>query len=422
MTGVGKGSKIEGMRNWFFVLGTNHTLCKIDIINFWLERGVGVEVLAASEEVLIIRTQGEVEVGQMMRRLGSAAKIGVVEEVFPQDSWQERFEERYREKDFAGDKFGVSVYLAGGKFRDLNRVFEEKKELVKRLKEWWQGREIREEGRALSTVAVAKNNLLKEGKEFLVGVGEGVVFWGKTLAIQDYEDYSFRDYGRPRRDPKEGMIPPKLAKIMINLAKVSVKEVILDPFCGSGTIIQEAILMGYKNLIGMDLSEEAIKNSWENIRWLLENSKLKIQNSKLKLKIQKCDVRNLSQKILPKSVDAIITESYLGPVKKSEIKSQKLKIISELSELYIKAFREFGKVLKENRRIVIVFPILKLDGELNFLSTLDELKKIGWQVINPISEELRKNPAIKITNRDSVIYFRPDQTVLREILIFKMRS
>jgi hypothetical protein len=39
------------------------------------------------------------------------------------------------------------------------------------------------------------------------------------MALQDFESYSKRDYGRPARDPRTGSLPPKLAQILINLAE-----------------------------------------------------------------------------------------------------------------------------------------------------------------------------------------------------------
>ncbi len=444
---------------YFFILGNNPSLSVAEILSLintdFFINGINIreisekfiQIRELSNEVLILETKEKLDCQKLQERLGGTIKIGTILTQINADLTQINVDLFLKELPKNGKiYFGFSLYGFGDKFKIKSLRSEVKNMALKMKKELKQknvySRWVESKKSALSSVIVQKNKLLTQGAEFCfiawTDTGKNTdkhgnpqypvlsqrrsVYVGKTLSCQQFEEYEFYDFARPKRKIEEGMIPPKLAKIMINLSQAPQDGIILDPFCGSGTIIQEAILMGYKNLIGMDLSEEAIKNSWQNIRWFFENSKFKIQNSKLKLKIQKCDVRNLSQKILPKSVDAIITESYLGPVKKSEIKSQKLRIISELSELYIKAFREFGKVLKENRRIVIVFPILKLDGELNFLSILDELKKIGWHVINPIPDELRKNSAIKITNRDSVIYSRPDQTVLREILIFKMRS
>ena len=87
----------------------------------------------------------------------------------------------------------------------------------------------------------------------------------QTIKIQDIEAYAARDQARPKRDARVGMLPPKLAQIIINLAvgqlpadklasicDIPAGEVIprpqlgttlLDPFCGTGVVLQEALLM-----------------------------------------------------------------------------------------------------------------------------------------------------------------------------------
>src|SRR3989344_7958542 len=125
----------------------------------------------------------------------------------------------------------------------------------------------------LSSVVVTKNNC----HEFLVlgpppplsspslkggggikGGGGSQERLAKTCAVQEFEEYSQRDYGRPGRGLVFGSMPPKLAKIMINLAQLPASATILDPFCGSGTILQEALLLGYQNVIGSDVSTKAV--------------------------------------------------------------------------------------------------------------------------------------------------------------------
>ena len=80
--------------------------------------------------------------------------------------------------------------------------------------------------------------------EIVVIKGHDKVFIGKTVAIQDIENYTKRDYERPARDAKTGMLPPKLAQIMINLGGLTkidhdqeethaVQHTLYDPFCAA---------------------------------------------------------------------------------------------------------------------------------------------------------------------------------------------
>ena len=124
----------------------------------------------------------------------------------------------------------------------------------------------------------------------------------QTIKIQDIEAYAARDQVRPKRDAKIGMLPPKLAQIIINLGvgklpadtlasiceipegdvipRPQINQTILDPFCGTGVVLQEALLMGY-NAIGTDLEPRMTEYSQTNLDWLV--SKFKLQTSKFKV-------------------------------------------------------------------------------------------------------------------------------------------
>lgn len=403
------------MQTYFFALGTNHTLSKIDIVNMLIKKGIDFEIVEASEEVLIISSETELEAESLINELGSAAKIGEIMRVYQISQWpSDAFL-----ADFQGSKFGISVYGAGGKFKQLNEVFYSVGEIAAKLKAKGQ-KQIREAGRVLSTVAVDKNGLLTEGAELVICVGSKGVYVGKTLAVQDYESYSFRDYGRPARNAKSGMIPPKLAKMMINLAGKEKDSVFLDPFCGDGTILQELILLGYKKIIGSDLDEKAVSSVKVNLDWLFKNYR-NIKKEDYAVNVFQSDVNNLSVNIPLKSVGAIVTEPFLGSPDRRFFKPEQIKKeISELENLYLKAFFEFKKVLKSSGVVVIVFPVFRFYKQFFYLEILDKIKAIGFKNDRFIPEGIKGAELLKlqITSRNSVVYFRPGQSVCREIFIF----
>ena len=118
----------------------------------------------------------------------------------------------------------------------------------------------------LSSVVVEQNKLTTaQGAEIVIVQFDKKLFLGKTIAVQPFKELSFRDYGRPARDDYSGMLPPKLAQIMLNLSGAKPADTILDPFCGSGTILTEAMLMGYQDLVGSDVSSKAIEDTGKNI-------------------------------------------------------------------------------------------------------------------------------------------------------------
>jgi tRNA G10 N-methylase Trm11 len=183
---------------------------------------------------------------------------------------------------------------------------------------------------------------------------------------------------------------------------------LLDPFCGSGTILTEALLLEFKNIIGSDLSEKAVSDTKQNIEWIVRRYNI----TSSQYEIFQSDVAMLAKHLNPESIDAIVTEPYLGPQRGKYNVSQ---VVSELSELYSNALAEFASILKPESKVVMVWPIYRERG--NNFHILPELDK--FKIINPIPENLRNNKVIKLTKRNTIIYGRENQRVWREIVVLQ---
>jgi len=72
---------------------------------------------------------------------------------------------------------------------------------------------------ALSSAQVIHNHLTKDNGWELIFVKNGrETICAQTIKVQDIHSYTIRDRERPKRDARVGMLPPKLAQIIINLA------------------------------------------------------------------------------------------------------------------------------------------------------------------------------------------------------------
>jgi tRNA (guanine10-N2)-dimethyltransferase len=110
----------------------------------------------------------------------------------------------------------------------------------------------------LSTATSLHNGLSgkNERKVELIKVDDN---WYRVVGVQDIDAYAKRDQARPARDAFVGMLPPKLAQILINLCgPLKEGSCVLDPFCGTGVVLQEALLMGYR-AYGTDLNPRMIE-------------------------------------------------------------------------------------------------------------------------------------------------------------------
>jgi tRNA G10 N-methylase Trm11 len=272
---------------------------------------------------------------------------------------------------------------------------------------------------SLASVVVTKNLLLQKGAEICILAGKEIVYTAKTLSVQDFEDYGRRDYQRPVRDEKQGMIPPKVAQIMLNLSGAKAGETLLDPFCGIGTMVQEGLLLGFR-MLGSDINKQAIKGSEQNLEWFRNRYKI----APGKYHFETADARKICQLLEKQKISAVVTESTLGPIyssfpKKSEIDDN----FKELTALYQDVFKEFAKILPQSGRVVMCVPAYRRGkDQYDTLPSLDWVEDLGYNFIDLISPTLAKKlNFLKLTARKTAIYDRKDQIVAREIVIFEKK-
>ncbi|NTW62171.1 hypothetical protein HGB25_02045, partial [Candidatus Saccharibacteria bacterium] len=260
----------------------------------------------------------------------------------------------------------------------------------------------------LSSVIVTENKLMERGFEAIILKSESGYLLGRTTQVQDYKSYSKRDFGRPVRDARNGMLPPKLAQIMINLAAQPVSSTIYDPFCGSGTILQEALFLGYRDIYGSDIEKKNIEDSRKNLDWLYTGFGMpKVAEDNLFIS----DVLEPSKTI---SAAAIVGEGYLGePVRR--YKDFAVKDSQKLAQFYEVALKQLREQLNPNGTIVLAIPFFVVGKEYIYLPILENIEKLGFTTISYIPKDL----GIRLFGRGNLTYSRADQFVGREILVLK---
>ena len=426
------------VNKYAFVLGRVYTLSLAELFFYFQNHNWTMKILDVSLEVLVVETDQDLDVRKIQKELGGVVKIlRVLDEVKKKDTdyinfaLQNYFKPSKLKKDFLGSakgkiQFGVSVYLLDP---EIN-AFSEPKRLGMFIKRAMQdgGSSIRLvlpqfNSLALASVVVTHNHLIEKGAEICILAGPTKLYIAKTLVVQDFEDYGRRDYQRPIRDEKQGMIPPKVAQIMINMAGSKPGVTLIDPMCGIGTIVQEGVLAGYK-VLGTDLNPTAISGSEKNLEWF--RNRYKIPKGKFHLEVS--DVKESSKVVesLKKvgaftDIDAVVTEGYLGPMYGSfptptDIKNN----FAELTELYTVAFQDYSKFLSSGGKVVMCLPAYKKGSDYIRLENLDFILKNGYNLVDLIPLDLAaKLPFLKLTDRGTAIYDRKDQVVAREIIIFE---
>ncbi|MEI6499035.1 MAG: hypothetical protein WCO23_03660 [bacterium] len=300
--------------------------------------------------------------------------------------------------------------------------------------------ELRDDKEASSAMIVG-NKLIGKGFEFGLFKDNGKMCLGELIAVSDPNGWSLRDYGKPRGDKRSGMLPPKLARMMINLAlgkgrgliddqcqsaenieqvfEVDRKStIVIDPFCGSGNVLIEALLEGF-NVFGSDISAKAVDDTKVNIDWLKSNEKFQISDSSISSDVMQFDATSdeyikYLEKIATKYQNLVfVGEPYLGEPKK--FKPSENAIAGEyrkIYELYLAFFQNVAKFMNsdtgkntiKSATFCIVFPLVEaVDGRKYSLlaKSVDEIKKIGY-----------------IVKQRSLLYGRDYQVVKREIALF----
>lgn len=251
-----------------------------------------------------------------------------------------------------------------------------------------------------NTATVLHNNLI-EKKGDIIKVGAE---WYVTDAIQDIASFTHRDYERPRTDSRSGMLPPKLARMMVNLTETSLDSHILDPFCGSGTVLIEALSLGYTHVSGSDNSEKAVEDSIENTRWFLKDH----TDTKVETVVHLASAEKSDKVFKKHSIDAIVSEPYMGkPLRGHESKLSLEAQALELKMLYLSSFESFKHILSPDGVIIFIIPIFKSGTEWVRTNAHIEIEKLGFKVI-PFSEK-----------NTSLLYSRDNQFVGREIWKFR---
>lgn len=259
---------------------------------------------------------------------------------------------------------------------------------------------------ALSTATSHHNKLgLSPNKVELLVIRnpKGRAIIAESTGAQNITAYAKRDQGRPKRDAFVGMLPPKLAQIMINLAHPADGARVLDPFCGTGVVLQEAALLGHP-VYGTDLADKMIDYSSENLRWLESTYRLSV-----KATVTQGDAMTTTWK---QPVDAVVGETYLGQPFSAPPSPAKLREVRGNCEHIIGSFlKNISAQLQPGTSLCLAVPAWRdASGRFTHLPLTNHLEEFGF--IQVTFDNVK--PA-------ELLYFREDQVVARELLVLERR-
>jgi tRNA G10 N-methylase Trm11 len=251
-------------------------------------------------------------------------------------------------------------------------------------------------GLAVSAAELRHNRVIEDGFELLVVMSGAEMIIARTLGVQDIDWYAKRDYDRPARSAKVGMLPPKLAQVLVNTTR---SQPVYDPFCGTGVVLQEALLVD-RAAQGSDLAEEMVQATRTNLDWL----QAQVQAPLAKYAVALGDARTI---LLPKNC-SIVTEGYLGPNLLKPPTIRELAVMrADLLDLYTSSLASWAKQLTSGSELTITAPAWRVGSTWHYLELVDHLAQLGYT--------LRSFEHV----RTPLLYARADQVVGRQILLLR---
>jgi tRNA G10 N-methylase Trm11 len=311
--------------------------------------------------------------------------------------------------------FGLSVYGLKVELKQIERTALEIKKAIRKT-----GKSVRvvpNKATTLNSAQVLHNKLTHRGAWELIYIKHGdKTILAQTMFVQDIEAYGARDQARPARDSRVGMLPPKLAQILINLAagrpETRMGEhwdkadglgryMVLDPFCGTGVVLQEALLMGY-SVYGSDIEPRMVEYTTKNLQWLVKNN----PDIEGKVTVETADATNYRWP----GFSTIVSEVFLGrPLSGLPAEAELKQIISDANIITKKFLANLAPQLKAGQSICLAVPAWrKPGGQLIDLPVLAKLTEMGYNYWD-----------LKHVRRGDLVYYREDQVVARRLLRLK---
>ena len=282
-------------------------------------------------------------------------------------------------------------------------------------------------GLEISTPQVIHNKLTGPNGWELVFVKSGdKTIVAQTVKVQDIESYTLRDRSRPKRDARVGMLPPKLAQMIINLSvgqlpesslssiceipagekipRPSLPFVVLDPFCGTGVLLQEAALMGY-TVYGTDLEPRMIEYTKANLEWLDEGFGLNTSETRL-------EASDATNHVWRNPIHFVAAETYLGKPFTSRPSGEVLaQTMTDCNAIIKKFLKNVGSQVDSGTRFCLAVPAWQIAKDrFKFLPLIDQIEDLGY---NRVSFEHARD--------EDLLYYREDQIVARHLIVLIKR-
>jgi tRNA G10 N-methylase Trm11 len=294
------------------------------------------------------------------------------------------------------------------------------------------------------------------GREICIVKTKEEMFVGVTRGAQDIDSYSKRDMEKPVRDTTVGLLPPKLAQVMVNFgawlaggappprelpvaepeAKKDAKPkkkaakpakakapapkaevpampafTVFDPFCGTGVIPMECLIRGIA-VMASDKSEKAMTGCMKNLEWTRKH--YAVPKSEVPAMVWKQDATKPFK--LPRVPNVIVTETSLGPNLRTRPTAKDAQSHRSDNEKLQADFLKNAAEHLPGVPLVCTWPVWYYSkGGMRLERIWAVVEKLGYEAVLPPGVAPNSEHA-------SLLYRRPDQLVGREVVLLRPKK
>ena len=382
---------------YFFILGRNVSLSVAEILSYFSEKENKIEIHSQKENIIILEFSRKIN-SNIVNELGGTIAFGEILAEGTKSSIIKQIEKTFI---YNGKKNNITYSLI-----DYSSI-EIKERISSYLKDRFKAEKLKaSEKKTAKTMKlqddseipnISSRNIIDEN--YMVYEKENEVLLGKVLEFYNSRELEKRDMSKPIRR-NELAISPRLAKILINLSKIKEGETLLDPFCGIGAVLEEALHKKIK-VIGIDKNHEAIKGAEKNLSFYgfpKVNYKLLCEDSK-------------TAKINSK-ISAIATEPHLGELlTKPQTVERAYKITKEFENMIIQVIKNLKNQI--SGRVVFTSPYIKTIKNIR-----EQNNRIGINV-----EEIVNKTGLRLASfgdiKTPIEEFRENQIMGRQIFVLE---
>ncbi len=390
------------MSKLVFILGKNWLLSIAELIVYLEDRGYYFEIVNHSRNAAVVNIEEgltDETIVDIQSALGGCYKIARVVEIIPKEKVEKAFPSRGSIDKQAREeiancrwvkrvfpkigarniKFGVSTYPL---FKQRDKI--DLKRFTRALDEYVKKKLLNEGARrakyfaydepdrrnpsrtntALWPQTIARHKLLvPPNAEIITAIMETEVYLAKTIVVYDSILQQYRDEARSYVSA-EISTSPKICRTLLTLAGAKDGDTILDPSCGTGTLLMEAALLDMK-AIGIDIDGNAVEGTKANMLWLAKDLGMQLE-----FEVIRGDAREAAR-LVRQVVDAVVFEPHLGPVfKEKPSRDDAERIAEELADLYKEVLLGITGILRQDGRVAMTIPVfLTKNGEVTIDTT-----------------------------------------------------